>query len=127
MKDLRTPSGKVKGLGTSAEASGAFWRQRLSALALIPLVTWFCVSIALLPDVSYTVLRDWFRSPFHAVMMLLLVVVAFQHAQQGLQVIIEDYMTSQAIRIAVIIVVSLGSYFLMAVGVYSILKLALGG
>ncbi len=125
MKDLRSPLSKVKGLGTSNEASQHFWLERITALALIPLVIWFCLSIALLPTVSYEVLVNWLHSPFNTTMMILIVIVGFQHAQLGMQVIIEDYIASYTFRISAILVVKFISYFLMALGVYSILKIAL--
>ncbi len=127
MKDLRSPLAKAKGLGTSGDASNDFWIQRLTALALVPLVIWFCFSVALLPEVSYEVLVSWFRSPFNTIMMVLIVVVSFKHAQMGMQVIFEDYIPMHDKRIAAIITVKFLSYFLMALGVYSILKVALGG
>lgn len=127
MKDLRTPLAKAKGLGTSGDASNYFWIQRLTALALVPLVIWFCFSIALLPEVSYEVLLNWLQSPFNAVMMMMIIVVSFHHAQMGMQVIFEDYIPTHDIRIAAILSVKFLSYFLMAVGIFSILKIALGG
>jgi len=127
MKDLRSPLAKAKGLGTSGDASNNFWIQRLTALALVPLVIWFCMSIALLPEVTYEVLVNWLQSPFNTVMMVIIVVVSFHHAQMGMQVIFEDYIPTHDIRIAAILFVKFLSYFLMALGVYSILKIALGG
>lgn len=127
MKDLRSPLAKVKGLGSSPEASHHYWVQRLSALGLIPLTLWFCFNIALLPEASYAGITAWLQSPFNATMMILVVLVSLQHAHLGLQVIIEDYISSHSPRIAVILVVKFISYFLMALGVYSIVKIALGG
>jgi len=126
MDDLRSPLAKSKGLGASQDASNEFWVQRLTALALVPMVIWFCFSIALLPEISYGVLRTWFQSPFNSIMMVLIVLVSFQHAHMGMQVIFEDYISSYGPRVAAILLVKFLSYFLMAVGVFSILKIALG-
>lgn len=127
MKDLRSPLAKAKGLGASGDASHHFWIQRITALAMVPLVIWFCISISLLPEASYEGVVAWLQSPFNAIMMTLLVVVSFQHAHQGIQVIIEDYVSSHTPRITGILVVKFLSYFLMVVGVYSIVKITLGG
>ncbi|MCK5903334.1 MAG: succinate dehydrogenase, hydrophobic membrane anchor protein [Cocleimonas sp.] len=127
MKDLRSPLAKAKGLGGSPEASSHFWLQRLTALALIPLTLWFCFSLAMLPHASYVGVVAWLQLPFNAVMMLLIVVLSFQHGQLGLQVIIEDYIAAYPYRIACLFGVKVVSYFMMAVGVYSILKISLGG
>ena len=127
MKDLRSPLAKVKGLGVSPDASHYFWLQRLTALALIPLTLWFCFSIALLPEASYEGIVAYMQSPFNAVMMVLIVLVSFQHAHLGLQVIIEDYVSNHDYRLMGILLVKFISYFMMALGVYSIVKVSLGG
>ena len=126
MKDLRSPLAKAKGLGVSPDASHHHWVYTLTALALIPLVSWFCISLALLPTVTYEVLVAWIASPFNAVMMLLVVVIGFQHAHMGMQVIYEDYIHNHFYRISTILITKFLSYFMMALGVYSIIKLALG-
>ncbi len=125
MKDLRSPIAKVKGLGSSSDASHHFWLERITALGLIPLIIWFCISVTLLPEVSYAVLVDWLQAPFNTIMMILIIVIAFHHGQLGMQVIIEDYVASLSIRLPFILAIKFISYFLMALGVYSILRIAL--
>ena len=128
MKDLRSPLAKVKGLGADGHGSTEhFWVQRLTALALVPLVIWLCISLAFLPEATYETVMTWLRSPFNAIMMIALVIVSLQHAHLGIQVIIEDYVSDHAKRLAGILVVKFLSYFLMIVGVYSIIKITLGG
>ncbi len=125
MKDLRSPIAKVKGLGSPSDASHHFWLERITALALIPLIIWFCISVALLPEVSYAVLVNWLQTPFNTIMMILIIVIAFHHGQLGMQVIIEDYVASLSIRLPAILAIKLISYFLMALGIYSIIKITL--
>ena len=127
MKDLRSPLAKVKGLGVSPDASHHFWLQRLTALALIPLTIWFCFSIALLPEASHANVTTWLNSPLNAVMMILIVLISFQHAHLGLQVVIEDYVANYRYRLMAILMVKFMSYFMMALGVYSIIKISFGG
>lgn len=128
MKDLRSPLAKVKGLGADGHGSTEhFWVQRLTALALVPLVIWLCISLAFLPEATYETVMSWLRSPFNAIMMIALVIVSLQHAHLGIQVIIEDYVSDHAKRLAGILIVKFLSYFLMIVGVYSIIKITLGG
>lgn len=127
MKDLRSPLAKAKGLGASGEGSHHFWIQRLTALALIPLVLWFCFSIALLPEATYPSVVAWLSSPFNAIMMALLVVVSFQHAHLGIQVILEDYIHDHSKRFIAVLFVKFLSYFMMAAGLYAIIKITLGG
>ena len=128
MKDLRSPLAKVKGLGADGHGSTEhFWVQRLTALALVPLILWLCFSLAFLPEASYEAVISWLSSPFNAIMMIALVIVSLQHAHLGIQVIIEDYVSDHAKRLAGILFVKFLSYFLMIVGVYSIIKITLGG
>ena len=127
MKDLRSPLAKAKGLGASGDASHHFWVQRLSALALITLVIWISFSIAFLPEASYETVVAWLQSPINGIISLLFVIISFYHAQLGLQVIIEDYVSSHGVRLFGILFVKFLSYFLMAAGVYAIIKITLGG
>lgn len=127
MKDLRSPLAKVKGLGVSPESSQHFWIHRVTALALVPLTLWFCFSIALLPEASYEAIVNWMQSPFNATMLILTVVISLHHGQQGVQVIIEDYISDYNIRLLGILVIKFIAYFLMALGVFSVIKIALGG
>ncbi|CAA6810208.1 MAG: Succinate dehydrogenase, hydrophobic membrane anchor protein [uncultured Thiotrichaceae bacterium] len=127
MKDLRSPLAKVKGLGASGDATHHFWVQRLTALALFPLVIWLSISIIALPDMSYEALVALFQNPFNAVMMIVLVLVSLHHGHLGMQVIFEDYISTHGTRLAAILVTKFLSYFLMALGVYSVLKIALAG
>ena len=126
MHDLRSPLAKIKGLGRSPEATHHFWLQRLTALALIPLTLWFCFSIAFLPEASHVAVIAWLQSSFNAVMMILVVLISFHHAQLGLQVVTEDYIAHHGYRLAIIFAIKFMSYFMMVLGVYSIIKIALG-
>ncbi|HFD33305.1 MAG TPA: succinate dehydrogenase, hydrophobic membrane anchor protein [Gammaproteobacteria bacterium] len=127
MKDLSFSLSKIKSFASSASATHHFWIQRLSALALIPLTLWFCFSIALLPSTNYAAIIRWLQSPFHAFIMILVVLISFWHVHLGLQVIIEDYMAHSRYRFIAILSIKLMSYFMMLLGVYLILKIALAG
>ncbi len=125
MTNLRSPV--AKGSSKSAEATKHFMMQRVTALALIPLVIWFCFSIALLPQVTYEVLVSWLKSPFNFVMMFLTLIISFKHAHLGMQVIFEDYISNLKRRSMAILAVKLLSYLSMAIGVLSLLKIVVGG
>ena len=127
MNDLRSPLAKVKGLGTSADATHHFWLQRLTAIALIPLTFWFCFSIAHLPNTNYISVITWLQSPINNLLMIVMVLISFHHAQLGLQVIIEDYISHYGYRLALLITIKFLSYLMMVLGVYSLIKIALGG
>ncbi len=127
MKDLRSPLAKAKGLGASGDGSHHFWVQRISALAMITLVIWICLSIAFLPEANYSSVVAWLKSPINGIITLLFVILSFYHAQLGLQVIIEDYVSSHSKRFIGILFIKFLSYFMMAAGVYAVIKITLGG
>ena len=125
MSELRTPLSKVKGLGSAKEGTGHFWHQRLTSLLLIPLVLWVGFSLAALP-VDHATLVGWIQQPWVAVALVLLVIVVFYHAQLGLQVIIEDYISSHSRRTVTLLLTNLACLLLGIIGVISVLKISFG-
>ena len=95
--------------------------------ALIPLIFWVCFSVAFLPEASYATVVAWLQSPFNGIVTLLLVVISLYHGQLGMQVVIEDYVSSHSIRFTSILIFKFLSYFLIAAGVYAVIKITLGG
>ncbi len=90
--NFETPLAKAKGHGASHAAVGHWWLQRVTAVALIPLLLWFVVSLMtamLSKDVGQV--ANWFASPVHSLLMVLLLVAMFWHAKLGFQVVVEDY------------------------------------
>ncbi|MBX2825478.1 MAG: succinate dehydrogenase, hydrophobic membrane anchor protein, partial [Gammaproteobacteria bacterium] len=100
--------------------------KRLTALALLPLVIWFCFSLASLRSLNYTDLLAWLSSPFQAVLMICTMIAVFYHAALGLQVVLEDYVADRAVRTAAIIAVKLLCVLLAVTGIFSVLKIAIG-
>ncbi len=127
MGDMRTPLGKVRGLGSAKEGTGHFWYQRMSAVALVPLVVFFIVLIISLHGASYGQVRDALSHPLTAIIMALFVLTGVYHMRLGMQVIIEDYIHSEGMKI---VLVMLNTFFAAVVGfacVFAILKLSFGG
>ena len=124
MNNLRTPLSQVKGHGSAKEGTGHFWVQRLTAIAMIPLVLWLCFSVASLPGMSQEEIRAWLSGSFTAVMMIVLVLVGLYHAKLGLQMIIEDYVGNHGTRTAAVIAVTLLCGFLAILGVFSVMRIA---
>ena len=125
MNDLRTPLSRVKGLGSAKEGTSHFWHQRLTALLLIPLVLWFGFSLAALP-VAHGTLVGWIQQPLVTVGLVLLNIVTFYHAQLGLQVVIEDYVSSHSARTVSLLISNLLCLLFGTVGVVSVLKISSG-
>ena len=124
---LRTPISKVKGLGAAKEGAHHWWHQRLTAIALIPLVLWFSFSVALMAVGDYASVTAWIASPLTTVLLLLFIVVGFYHGYLGLQVVIEDYISSEPLKIALLISIALLALLFATLGVVSVLKISFGG
>lgn len=124
MNNLRTPLSEVKGHGSAKEGTGHFWSQRLTAIAMVPLVFWLCFSVASLPGMSQADIRLWLSSPITAVLMILLMLTGLFHAKLGLQVVIEDYVGNHGIRTLAIIGVTLFFALLAVLGVFSVMRIA---
>jgi succinate dehydrogenase / fumarate reductase membrane anchor subunit len=123
---MRSPLGRAIGLGSAKEGVRHWWAQRLSAIALVPLALWFVVVVIELAGADRALLIDWIRHPVPAVLMALLLVATFYHGALGMQVVIEDYVENEALRLGLLIVMKLAAIVLAALGIFAVLKLSLG-
>ena len=126
MSDMRTPLNKVRGLGSAKEGADHFWRQRVSALANIPLTLFLVTTIIALAGKDHAVAAAWLGSPLAAILMLALVISGAIHMRLGMQVIIEDYVHGEGTKILCLL---LNTFFTILVGlacIFAIIKLSLG-
>ena len=124
---LRTDLGKVRGLGSAKEGVGHWWAQRLTAIALIPLLVWFVASVVPLVGAELRIVREWISNPVNSVLLLSLIVAVFHHAQLGLQVVIEDYVHTGWLKLASVIAVKFAAFGLGATSLFAVLKIAFTG
>jgi succinate dehydrogenase / fumarate reductase membrane anchor subunit len=124
---LRSPLGRVRGLGSAKSGTEHFWAQRVTAVALIPLTLWFVYSVTTLTGADYAAAAAWLRAPWNAVLMLLLIVATFHHMQLGLQVVIEDYVHGEGTKIASLMLMKGASLLLAVAAAFAVLKVAFGG
>ena len=124
---LQSPLSRVRGLGSAKTGTHHWWMQRVTAVSLIPLSLWFVVEIVKLTGASYGEAIIWLKSPFNAVMLLLLIAATFHHMQLGLQVVIEDYIHSEAAKVVLITIQKLLSFSLAISAGFAVLKVAFGG
>ena len=123
---LRSALGKARGLGSAKDGTHHWWMQRVTAIALIPLTIWFVSSLIALAGQGYIAFINWFSQPLNATAMILFLGVGFHHAQLGMQVVIEDYISSHGWRTATNLLVKFACYALAALSIISILKITLG-
>jgi succinate dehydrogenase / fumarate reductase membrane anchor subunit len=124
---LRSPLGRVLGLGSAKGGSGHWYAQRVSAVALVILGFWFIASLAMLgAGAPLDAVSGWLRSPFPAAMAVLLVVVTAWHAMLGLQVVIEDYVADKGTRMVVLVALKFALVVAALIGVLAVLRIAFG-
>src|SRR5258707_9368107 len=107
MTPMRSSLGRAIGLGSAKEGVGHWWRQRVSALALVPLTLWLVISVIGLIGADHAAFVAWVRSPMPAVLLILLLVATFYHTALGLQVVIEDYVHGEAMRLSALLLMRL--------------------
>jgi succinate dehydrogenase / fumarate reductase, membrane anchor subunit len=125
--DLRTPLARARGLGSAKLGVHHWWAQRLTAIALIPLVVWFAISLVMMSGADYDVVRAWIGSPYVMVLLILTITIGLHHGQLGMQVVIEDYIGSDGWKLALIVLVRFIAVFFGLAAVVAILRIGFGG
>jgi len=123
---FRTPLGKVRGLGSAKEGTEHFWKQRLTAVSNLILVSIVIVLLVKLAGADYLTVKRTLAKPQNAILLLLLVLSGIIHMRLGMQSIIEDYVHSEGRKVLALM---LNSFFTLVVGltcVFAILKLSFG-
>ncbi len=125
-KHIRTPLARVLGRGAARSGTEHFWRQRLTAVANIPLTIAVVTIIVMLLGRNQAAVAQILGSPLVAVVMLLFILSIIAHMRIGMQVIIEDYVHDDFAKLALIMA---NTFFCIAVGLasaYGIFKLSFG-
>ena len=113
---LRTPLARVRGLGSAKAGTEHFWRQRLTAVANVPLTIAFVLIVISLLWRSHATAQQTLGSPLVAILMLLFIGSSIYHMRIGMQVIIEDYVHDETAKFALLMA---NTFFTVAVGLAS--------
>ncbi len=122
---MRSPLGRARGLGSARAGATHWWVQRLTSLALVPLTLWFLCAMVRLLGATRDDVVSWMAGPLPIVLMIALVIATFHHLQAGLQVVIEDYVHQDWLRVGSILVVKAIALLLGLACIVSALRLGL--
>lgn len=123
----QSPLAIVKGLGSAKSGTGHWWMQRVTAVALVPLTFWLLVYLNLVLDEPYQQTLSWLADPIHSVAVWSWLLMACYHAALGLQVVIEDYVSAEGVKIIAVWAVNLAFLFLALAASVALLRIVVTG
>ncbi|HVA55774.1 MAG TPA: succinate dehydrogenase, hydrophobic membrane anchor protein [Gammaproteobacteria bacterium] len=124
---FRTPLGRARGLGTARLGTGHWLAQRITAVALVPLSLWFVMSVMIYMRADYVTVSIWLHSSVVSVLLVLLLGTLYYHAYLGLQMVIEDYVHDEWLKVSSLMLTKFICVLLAATGIFAILRVAFGG
>jgi len=123
---MRTPLSRVRGLGSAKSGTEHFWRQRLTAVANIPLTIGFVLIVMALLGRNHAAVMQILGSPLITIIMLLFIASVTYHMRLGMQVIIEDYVHDEIWKLVLLMA---NTFFTIAIGVicaFALMKISFG-
>ena len=124
--DMRTPLGRVRGLGSTNDGVKHWWMQRLTGIALIPLTLWFVYSAVQMSGASHDEFTEWVGIQGNPVLLILLIICMFHHGQLGLQVVVEDYIPRESTKMTLLIAIKFAAIIFGTSAVFAVLRLTVG-
>ena len=125
-KSMRTPLARVRALGASHSGTSDFWRQRVTAVAMVLLMVPVIVVVMMLLGRNHAGAAQILGSPLVAIIMLLFIIASAWHMKIGMQVVIEDYLHHEKLKLAAIMANNFFSFAVALISIYAILKLSSG-
>jgi len=123
---MRTPLGRVRSLGSSHSGTSDFWRQRLTAVGLVILIVPVIVVVMMLRERNQAYAAQMLGSPAVAIILLLFIIASCWHMKIGMQVVIEDYIHNEKLKLASIMANNFFCFVVALASIYAILKLSSG-
>ena len=126
VKSMRTPLGRVRNLGASHSGTTDFWRQRITAVAMVLLIVPVIVVVMMMLGSNHAGATQMLGSPLVAIILLLFIIASAWHMKIGMQVVIEDYVHNEQLKLAAIMANNFFSFAVALASIYAILKLSSG-
>ena len=123
---MRTPLGRVRNLGASHSGTTDFWRQRITAVAMILLILPVIMVVMMMLGSNHATARETLGSPLVAIVLLLFIIASTWHMKIGMQVVIEDYVHSEGVKLVAIIANNFCAVTVALASIYAIFKLSSG-
>ena len=125
--DMRTPLGKVRGLGSAKSGTEHFWRVRTTSIALVPLTVFYIVFLVMYAGRPYAEVMGALANPFVATINGLMVIASIVHMRLGMEEVIQDYVHHEGLKVLALV---LNAFFSLLVGglcLFAVLKIAFAG
>lgn len=116
---------KARGWGAGG-GTKSWWMQRLTSVALLPLVLWFVFSLATLPALAAPYMIAWISQPLNTILLMALIISVCWHTLLGLRVIVEDYVHATALKVGTLVGLDLLTFILIVSSLWAVLKISFG-
>lgn len=123
---LRTPLKRARRLGSAKSGTGHWWRQRLTAIALAPLVIWLGLVLIEIAMLDQSQARAVVAAPWNAALLIALLVALFWHAALGLQVIVEDYVHVKWQELSLLVLIKFGAVLAVVAAIVAVGRITFG-
>jgi len=124
---MRSPLGRAVGLGSAKEGVQHWWVQRLTAVALVPLMLWLVAGLVGHVGADRAAVVAWLGSPLPAIVLILTLIAGLYHMALGVQVVIEDYIHTEWVKLAAVVLDRFAALALAVAGIFAVLRIAVGG
>jgi succinate dehydrogenase / fumarate reductase membrane anchor subunit len=123
---FRTSLATARGLGAARTGTHHWIVQRLTAIALVPLLLWFTFAIASMHGASYAEVHAWLKNPCTAALVVLTLGLVFHHNESGVHIVVEDYVHNKPVKLIIVVAIKLLSLLLAVTTIVSVLKISFG-
>jgi len=125
-RGMRSSLRRARWLGSAKAGVDHWWIQRVTAVALVPLTLWLAASLIALTGSDYNTFIAWLRAPYATILMIFLLIALLHDMALGLQVVVEDYIRADVVKIPAVVTIRVVCFALMIAGIIATLHIAFG-